>query len=162
MNSRVLHDLRYLRAKVGKRSENCLALALVASEMYFRGQLDRVVEYCLWVALWVIRSKRVAALTIGIAQVSVGQWKQLGFFDSHAPSLQNFRTVTVVKNNYSACVRICALHGLQASSPVPEIAAAYTGAARSYYCSLLRESLLTCRRLAANAAYTANRKGAAS
>lgn len=116
-------------------------LAIINTEMFFRSSKDRTVEYFAWIFLWLIQSKRVSTLSIGVAQIQMRHWKTLGFISSYKPTLSNVLTILNYQINYRACEKYMEKFDINKLS-TEEIAKIYNGNMRKYYCSILNKSFI--------------------
>lgn len=114
------------------------ALSVILTEMFFRSRLRRYVEYAAWLVLWALPFKKISTLTVGVAQLQLQHWYNLGFISSFTPSLTNLLTVSNVNNNYHACVEFLRINDCLAPFDSIKIADVYTGNARKYYVQILR------------------------
>jgi len=116
-------------------------LSIINTEMFFRSSKDRTLEYFAWILLWLIQSKRISTLSIGVAQIQMKHWKNLGFISSYKPTLSNVLIILNYKINYRACEKYIETFDINKLSTV-EIANIYNGTPRKYYCSILDRSFI--------------------
>lgn len=148
MNKQIERDLVYLVTVLKQRNFSVLPLAFIATEMHFRGSAHRTLEYLYWVLLWLVRSKRIELLSVGIAQIQLRYWKRFGFINTYSPSVSNILAISDARINYSACKRYCEVFALDNDSSLTEISLAYTGLPRKYYSNVLGQAIAASNEIA--------------
>ena len=133
MNDAILKNLLFLASRVRRFDLSPATLSVIATEMYFRRAIHRFIEYCAWIILWHLGSKRVNTLSVGIAQIQLKRWVELGFICSCRPSITNLQCVASVENNYSACHRYLRVGTLFEESNSKELSERYSGKARKFH-----------------------------
>lgn len=114
----------------------CDVLGLMLTESYFRAPWDRLMEYCAWIALWVLGSDRLSRLTVGPAQIQLRHWLGAGAISSRTPSLRHILTTASWSASYDIAERLVPTEtGLQ------QVAAVYRGEARSHHVGLLERAV---------------------
>jgi hypothetical protein len=148
MNDAILKNLMFLSVRVKRFDLSPAVLSIIAAEMYFRGPLHRLIEYCAWVALWCFDAKTVGTLSVGVAQIQLKRWKELGYICSYSPSFLNLKIVSSVDNNYAACRRYLTHFG---SSLEPtssrELSELYSGRARTFHVKVIESAFSAAQRI---------------
>lgn len=133
MNDTLLKNVSFLAARVRRFNLSPAVLAIIATEMYFRSSLYRFAEYFAWFALWHFNSKRVEVLSVGISQIQIKMWVELGFINSCRPSISNLWVVANVDNNYMACQRYLEQVASSKESNAKVLSELYSGKARIFH-----------------------------
>jgi len=149
INPKLSKNIIFLIHSLRMRNYSPYVLAIINTEMFFRSSKHRFVEYLAWIFLWLIQSKRVSTLSIGIAQIQIRHWKDLGFITSYKPTLSNILTILNYKLNYNACQKYIDKFNIDNPS-TQKIAKIYNGKPRKYYCSILEKSLVLSKRYLTN------------
>jgi len=118
-------------------------LAILAVEAFYRPRARRLVEYASWLALSMLGSRSAERITVGIAQVRLSHWRDLGLLDSERFSIDNLARVLDADSNYEACHRYLSGRNLLHESDPATLTTAYTGAARPHYAAMLEQALIT-------------------
>lgn len=116
--------------------DNAVA-SLMSTEMYFRGEFHRFMEYVGWIIYWLLRPYKLNGLSVGLAQIQLRHWYSFGFIRSLSPTWAHFRIITDPTANYAACKKYLLEKGYRADLTTNDLALLYTGKARNYYVSIL-------------------------
>jgi hypothetical protein len=133
MNDALLRNISFLSARVKRFDLSPAVLSIIATEMYFRNSLYRLAEYFAWIVLWHMNSKKVEMLSVGIAQIQIKLWVELGFIRSCRPSISNLLAVAKVENNYMACQRYLGQVSSSNESNAKMLSELYSGKARIFH-----------------------------
>jgi len=133
MNDALLSNLSFLAARVRSFDLSPAVLSVIAAEMYFRNSLYRLAEYFAWIVLWHFDSKRMEILSVGIAQIQIRTWLELGFISSYRPSISNLGAVANVENNYMACQRYLGKVASSKENNAKVLSELYSGKARIFH-----------------------------
>lgn len=156
----ILNNLIFLSIRVKRFDLSPAVLSVIAAEMFFRGSLHRMVEYCTWVALWFINAKRVETLSVGIAQIQLKRWVELGYICSLAPTISNLKAVFSVDNNYAACHRYLAHLSFSELSDPKQLSKVYSGRARIFHVNVIDSALSAAGKIPLTKASSRRAKGA--
>ena len=160
MNDAILKNLIFLSIRVNRFDLSPAVLSVIAAEMYFRGSLHRLVEYCAWVVLWFFDAKRVEILSVGIAQIQLKKWLELGYICSFSPSISNLKTVSSVDNNYAACRRYLSHLSYQELTDPKELSEVYSGRARTFHVNVIESAFSAAEKISLTKASSRRAKGA--
>lgn len=160
MSDAILKNLMFLSIRVKRFDLSPAVLSVIAAEMYFRGSFYRMVEYCAWVALWFFRAKRVETLSVGIAQIQLKRWKELGYICSFAPNIFNLKAVSSVDNNYVACRRLLAHLSYPGLADPKGLSEVYSGRARIFHVNVIKSAFCTAEIISLTKASSRRAKGA--
>lgn len=118
-------------------------ISVLATEMTFRKKWHRRGEILYWVALWIIKSKRLEELTVGISQIKLKHWHNLGYISSYQPSYENIKLITNILVNYNACNQFLReiLPQTIGSNSERKIVEYYAGRPRKYYVRTISKAL---------------------
>jgi hypothetical protein len=114
--------------------------SLLSTEMYFRRSLHRLMEYIAWIIYWVACPKKLSSLSVGIAQIQLRHWRDLGVISSLNPTPKNLRLITHPTTNYMACRKFLLVRGYAKDISIIDLAHIYTGSARRYYVTVLAKA----------------------
>lgn len=114
--------------------------SLLSTEMYFRRNLHRLMEYIAWIIYWIAYPKKLSSLSVGIAQIQLMHWRDLGFIPSLNPTPKNLRLITHPTINYMACRKFLLVRGYAKDISLIDLAHIYTGSARRYYVTVLAKA----------------------
>ena len=131
---------RRLATLLSKSCNDEIILSIIVTEMFFRNFFDRFLEYITWILVGWIWKKRIARLSIGVAQIQLRHWQSMGYIDSLSPSLKSLLTVTSPSINYQACCNYLDKTGYKRGSSLLEVARLYAGKARKYYVQILNDA----------------------
>ena len=120
--------------------------SLLSTEMYFRRSLHRLVEYIAWIIYWVICPEKLGSLSVGLAQIQLRHWHDLGFIPSLNPTLKNLKLITHPTTNYIACRKFLLVRGYAKDISLIDLAQLYTGSARKYYVTVLAKAQIMWKR----------------
>jgi hypothetical protein len=137
MSDVIEKDILFLSTRLRNRRLSPVVLSVIASEMYFRRPLHRLLEYLAWVILWGVGSKRIETLSVGIAQVQLRTWKQLGYINSCVPSIFNLMVVLNIENNYAACGGVLGRSISLSEMNHRELSRIYLGRARIFHVKVI-------------------------
>ena len=137
MNDAILKNLSYLASRVRRFDLSPATLSVIAAEMYFRSSIHRLVEYFTWILLWYLDSKRVKTLSVGIAQIQLKRWVELGFINSCRPSITNLLCVASVENNYAACHQYLGGMASFEENNSKALSERYSGKARKFHTKVI-------------------------
>ncbi len=137
--------LRRMRRKLeplrrsGRSNPN--VLAIIAVEAFYRPRARRAVEYAGWLVLSLLARGSAERITVGIAQVRLSHWRDLGLLDSERFSIRRLARVLDPSVNYEACRRYLSDRRMLHESDATTLTAAYTGAPRPRYAGMLDQAL---------------------
>lgn len=114
--------------------------SLLSTEMYFRRSLHRLMEYIAWIIYWVTCPDKLSSLSVGLAQIQLRHWRDLGFITSLNPTLTNLKLITHPTTNYIACRKFLLVRGYAKDISLIDLAQLYTGSARKYYVTVLAKA----------------------
>lgn len=114
--------------------------SLLSTEMYFRRSVHRLIEYIAWIIYWLVCPHKLYRLSVGMAQIQLRHWRDLGFIRSMSPTPENLRLITDPTTNYMACRKYLVARGYTPGISSKELARLYTGSARKYYVSVLAKA----------------------
>jgi hypothetical protein len=138
--------LRRMRPKLDRlRARGCsdpTVLAILTVEGLYRPAVRRLIEYVAWAGLSLLGSSAVERITVGIAQVRISHWIELGLLDSERFSVRRLALVLDPVANYDACQLYLAERRMLGESDTEELTQAYTGAPRRDYAEMLDRALL--------------------
>jgi hypothetical protein len=137
INNRLQSYLSFLAAQVRFFDLSPAVLSVIATEMYFRNSLFRLAEYFAWIVLWHFYPKRIEILSVGIAQVQIRTWVELGLISSRRPSFSNLWAVANVENNYIACQRYLNQVGSTKEIDPKVLSELYSGKARTFHSNVI-------------------------
>lgn len=143
MNDAIYNNLVFLFKSVNRLDLSPAVLSVIATEMYFRGSFHRLIEYCAWVILWFIYPKRLETLSVGVAQIQLYKWVEMGYMNSLSPSYSNFKTVFNIDINYSVCHNLLSNLSFSEVTDPRELSSLYTGQARIFHVKVI-EFALSC------------------
>ncbi len=113
---------------------NVVVLSILSTEMFFRNKANRLLEIFGWLILSKLSSSRMRLISIGIAQVQIRNWVELGFFKSEKPSLENIIMAFNKKTNYDICLAFLKKNNWDEEFlPLKDISKIYTGGFNQYY-----------------------------
>jgi len=118
---------------------NPIILSIIASEMYFRGRIDRLFEYFAWLLMSIIHPERATHITLGIAQIEVSKWIFFGNVRAFRPSLKAVLYFTDPLANYDICDAYLNSNSANYKTSFNQIARYYNGAPRTYYIFVLKQ-----------------------
>jgi len=159
-NNAILKNLIFLSTRVNCFDLSPTVLSVIAAEMYFRGALHRFLEYCAWVMLWCFDAKRVESLSVGIAQIQLKKWIELGYISSYSPSYSHFKSVSSVDNNYDACRRYLSQFASIEQTNSKELSKLYSGRARIFHVKVLELAFGAAAKISLTKASSRRAKGA--
>lgn len=133
MNDALLRNLLFLSMRVRFFDLSPAVLSVIAVEMYFRGSLHRFIEYFVWIVLWHFDANRVETISVGIAQIQLKRWVELGCISSCRPSLSNLKAVSSVQNNYVACRHYLSQVASSETNNPKVLSELYSGKARVFH-----------------------------
>lgn len=122
----------------GHRDLNVLAVLMCESAL--RSRQFRFAEYFFWFFVSLIVPARAHRLSIGIAQLQLRHWVDLGLLDGTTFSFRRASKVASLQGNYEAVRRFLLSRSNGSDFNPRSVAAIYHGEARSYYVSLLSVS----------------------
>lgn len=125
---------------VGKDRWHPWALAMLATETFFRRAEMRSLEYLVWPVLYVVRRRRVSTLSVGLSQVQLRHWVRLGFLSSELPTLESYRRVMSLELNHDVALSYLQQHLAGEPWSTKAVARCYVGEARAYYVSVLDQA----------------------
>lgn len=137
MNDAVLRNIVFISTRVELFYLSPVVLSIIATEMYFRNSLHRLAEYFAWILLWHLGSKRVETLSVGIAQIQIKRWVELGFIDSFCQSISNIAVVANVEKNYLACLLYLGKIASYEGSDPKVLSELYSGKARVFHSKVI-------------------------
>lgn len=140
MNDAILRNLSFLASRVRHFDLSPATLSVIAAEMYFRGSLHRLAEYCAWIVLWHLDSNRVKTLSVGIAQIQLKRWVELGFISSFRPSITNLQRIANVETNYAACHQYLGGIASFEESDSKALSEVYSGKARKFHAKAIEDA----------------------
>ena len=114
--------------------------SILSTEMYFRRSIHRFMEYIAWIIYWVACPKKLSSLSVGIAQIQLRHWRDLGFISSLNPTPKNVRLITLPSTNYLACRKFLLMRGCTKDISLIDLAHIYTGSARRFYVTVLAKA----------------------
>lgn len=77
-----VYSNKYLVDYLFKNSRNdIVVVAIILTEMYFNNLTKRYIEYIAFVGLFWLFPKRINLLSVGIGQIQIRHWRQLGFIN---------------------------------------------------------------------------------
>lgn len=161
MNDAILKNLMFLSIRVNCFNLSPTVLSVIATEMYFRGSLHRFLEYCAWLMLWRFDAKRIESLSVGIAQIQLKRWIEMGYISSYSPSYSHFKSVSSVDNNYDACHRYLTQFTSVEPTNSKELSKLYSGRARVFHVKVLELAFGAATKISLTKASSRRAKGAA-
>ncbi len=78
-------------------------LAIMATEAHFKGPSGRILECLAWPVLSVFRPARLVTLSLGVAQIQLRHWVDLGQLPGMRFTPSRLRRVLSLRRNYDAC-----------------------------------------------------------
>jgi hypothetical protein len=128
------------RLRRGGRSDPNV-LAIVAVESFYRPRLLRALEYAAWALASVVTPRLTGAVSVGMAQLKLANWVEVGMLDQAGFSLERLRRVRDPELNFDACRRFLRASGaLYVADPV-ELSRAYAGGERPHFALLLEQAM---------------------
>lgn len=122
----------------GGRSDSTVLSVLIA-ESFFRGPLDRLLEYVVWILLVVLWKDRMHRLSVGVGQIQLRHWSAYYNWTSLSPTSSRLASVLSLEANYDVCSDLIGTTGRGGES-LRRIAARYTGESRFFYVSVLQRT----------------------
>ena len=115
-------------------------LAILAVESFYRPRPLRALEYVAWATLTLLAPRRTPAISVGVAQLRLDNWRALGMIDSTRFSPARLRRVRDVGANYEACRRYLEARGALHQRDPEQLGGAYAGGQRHHFAPMLREA----------------------
>jgi hypothetical protein len=116
-------------------------LAVLAVESFYRPRPLRAFEYATWMLSSLLGRRRHRRLSVGIAQIQLRHWRDLGLLESTRFSLPALAQVRDAESNYKACWRYLSSRGALYSRDPELIGSAYAGGGRRHYAVMLDDAL---------------------
>jgi hypothetical protein len=142
ISNQLLRTKYYLDYSLRTQAFDRAVASLISTEMYFRGSLHRFMEYIAWIIYWLVRPNKLYGLSVGVAQIQLRHWCNLGFIRSFSPSIGHLRIITDPTANYKACKKYLLARGYSDELSSNELACLYTGSARKYYVTVLSKAII--------------------
>lgn len=108
-------------------------LAIRATEAHFKGRGGRILECLAWPVLSVIRPARLAMLSLGVAQIQLRHWVDLGQLPGMRFTPARLRRVLSLPRNYDACAAYLQARAQLDRLDVATAVRLYTGGANADY-----------------------------
>jgi hypothetical protein len=135
--SQLIKNRQYVIYALRTQEFDSAVASLMSTEMYFRGEFHRFMEYVGWIIYWLLWPHKLDGLSVGFVQIQLRHWYSFGFICSLSPTWAHFRTITDPTANYAACKKYLLEKGYKKDLPTNDLARLYTGKARNYYVSIL-------------------------
>lgn len=130
-------DVEYLLSLAD--SNHVHTVALVATEMHFRTSVDRLLEFAAYPILYCCFRQQLLHMSVGISQIQVQHWVDLGFIRSARPSLRNMLVFFDPRLNLLACEAYIAQHAI-GHNPF-DLLSSYTGKVTTHQLSIYIHAL---------------------
>ncbi len=160
MSEIITKDILFISMRIRSQELSPVVLSVIAAEMYFRGPLHRLIEYCSWMVLWCFGAKRMETLSVGIAQMQLRAWRELGYIDSYSPNFAHILAVLSVDNNYAACRCYLARFPSSEMDKSKELSKLYSGRARIFHAKVIEFAFNTAIKISLTKASSRRAKGA--
>lgn len=154
MNETITKDILFLFARLRSHELSPVVLSVIAAEMYFRRPFHRLIEYCYWVVLWCFGAKRIETLSLGIAQMQLRSWRELGYISSYSPNISHIMSILSVENNYAACNAYLACFPSIETAKPHELSKLYAGRARIFHSKVIESAFNIANKISLTNAYT--------
>ncbi len=116
-------------------------LAIMATEAGFKGRGGRILECLAWPLLSVFWPARLPLLSVGVAQIQLRHWVDLGQLPGMRFTPSRLRRVLSLRSNYDACAAYLHARARLDRLDVSTAVKLYTGGARADYERVLTAAL---------------------
>jgi hypothetical protein len=114
-------------------------LAILAVESFYRPRPVRALEYAVWALASLVAPASVGRISVGMAQLRLANWVELGLMDSPRFSTRRLRWVRGPEASYEACRRFLSARGaLDEADPVA-LSRVYAGGDRRHFAVMLEQ-----------------------
>lgn len=141
MNDKIQSNVVYLNSSLRNTEKSSLVISIIAVEMYFRSASHRALEYVFWILLWLFRVSRTDKISVGVAQIQIRTWVELGYIPSVSPRISSLLAVMKLENNYAACKAYLDKHAICDRVNIVKLSDIYSGRSRKYHVQAINAAL---------------------
>jgi hypothetical protein len=116
-------------------------LAIMATEAYFKRPFGRLLEGLAWPVLSIVWPARLKTLSVGVAQIQLRHWVDLGQLSGLRFTFPRLWRVLSLRRNYDACAAYLNARMQPERLDVPTAVRLYTGGMNPSYAHVLASAL---------------------